>query len=62
MKINIEELSFEEIREVVDRLRAMKIESKFTMIGSSIVLQTEQGPVSLPRNEASALFGIPAVF
>jgi hypothetical protein len=62
MKINIEELSFEEIKEVVDRLRAMKIESKFSMLGSSIILQTENGPVQLPKNEASALCGIPAVF
>ena len=62
MKINIEELTYDEIKEVVDRLRALKIESKFAMSGSAIVLQTEQGPVSLPKNEAVALVGIPALF
>lgn len=62
MKINIEELSYDEIKDVVDRLRAMKIESKFARLGSSIVLQTEQGPMVIARNEAVELFGIPAVF
>ena len=62
MKINIDELTYEEIKDVVDRLRAMKIESKFSRLGSSIVLQTEQGPMVIARNEAVELFGIPAVF
>jgi len=62
MKINIEELSYDEIKDVVDRLRAMKIESKFSRLGSSIILQTEQGPMVIARNEAVELFGIPAVF
>ena len=62
MKFNIDELSYEEIKDVVDRLRAMKIESKFSRLGSSIVLQTEQGPMVVARNEAVELFGIPAVF
>ena len=62
MKINIEELSYDEIKDVVDRLRAMKIESKFARLGSSIVLQTEQGPMVIAHNEAVELFGIPAVF
>jgi len=62
MKINIEELSYDEIKDVVDRLRAMKIESKFARLGSSIVLQTEQGPMVIARNEAVELFGIPALF
>ena len=62
MKINIEELSYDEIKDVVDRLRAMKIESKFARLGSSIILQTEQGPMVIARNEAVELFGIPAVF
>jgi len=62
MKINIDELSYEEIREVVDRLRAMKIESKFARQGASVILQTEQGPMIIARNEAVELFGIPAVF
>lgn len=62
MKINIDELSYDEIKDVVDRLRAMKIESKFARLGSSIVLQTENGPMQVARNEAVELFGIPAVF
>ena len=62
MKINIDELSYEEIKDVVDRLREMKIESKFARIGASVVLQTEQGPVQVPAEEAIELFGIPAVF
>ncbi len=62
MKINIDELTYEEIKEVVDRLRQMKIESKFTRMGGMIVLQTEQGTVQVPQNEAAALYGIPAVF
>ena len=62
MKINIDELSYDEIKDVVDRLRAMKIESKFSRLGSSIILQTENGPMQVARNEAVELFGIPAVF
>ena len=62
MKINIDELSYEEIKDVVDRLRALKIESKFSRLGASVILQTEQGPVQLAHNEAVELFGIPAVF
>ena len=62
MKINIEELTLEEVKEVVDRLRALKIESKFAMSGSSIVLQTEQGRIQVGRNEAVELFGIPAIY
>jgi len=48
--------------EVVDRLREMKIETKFARVGASIILQTEQGPVQVPQNEAIELFGIQAVF
>ena len=62
MKFNIDELSYEEIKDVVDRLRAMKIESKFSRLGSSVVLQTEQGPMVVASNEAVELFGIPALF
>jgi len=62
MKINIDELTYEEIREVVDRLRQMKIETKFRRMGATIILQTEQGTVQIPQNEAAALYGIPAVF
>ncbi len=62
MKINIDELTYEEIKEVVDRLRQMKIESKFRKVGSTVVLQTEQGTVQVPNNEAVELYGIPAVF
>jgi hypothetical protein len=62
MKFNIDELSYEEIKDVVDRLRAMKIESRFARFGSSVVLQTEQGPMVVARNEAVELFGIPALF
>lgn len=62
MKINIDELTYEEIKDVVDRLRNLKIETKFRRLGSSIILQTEQGPVQLPRNEAVELLGVPAMF
>ena len=62
MKFNIDELTYAEIREVVDRLREMKIETKFSRVGASIVLQTEQGPVQVPQDEAVELFGISAVF
>ena len=62
MKINIDELSFDEIKEVVDRLRAMKIESKFSRLGSRVILQTDNGPVQVAGNEAAALWGIPSVF
>ncbi|VVB99944.1 Uncharacterised protein [uncultured archaeon] len=62
MKINIDELTYEEIKEVVDRLRQMKIESKFRRVGATIMLQTEQGVVQMPATEAVELYGIPAVF
>jgi hypothetical protein len=62
MKINIDELTYEEIKDVVDRLRQMKIETKFRRIGGMIMLQTEQGAVQVSQNEAAALYGIPAVF
>jgi hypothetical protein len=62
MKINIDELTYDEIKDVVDRLREMKIESKFARLGASIILQTEQGPVQLPSNEAVEILGIPAIF
>jgi hypothetical protein len=61
MKINIDELTFEEIKEVVDRLRNMKIETKFRRVGPSIVLQTEQGPVQVAQNEAIEILGVPAM-
>ncbi|HIH19336.1 TPA: hypothetical protein HA225_05145 [Candidatus Micrarchaeota archaeon] len=61
MKINIDELTFEEIREVVERLRNLKIETKFRRVGPSIILQTEQGPVQLPNNEALEIAGVPAM-
>lgn len=61
MKINIDELTFEEIKEVVDRLRNMKIEAKFRRMGPSIILQTENGPVQLPNNEAIEILGVPAM-
>ncbi|MCX6769829.1 MAG: hypothetical protein NT051_04085 [Candidatus Micrarchaeota archaeon] len=62
MKINIDELTYEEIHEVVSRLRQMKIETKFMRVGASVVLQTEQGPIQVAQNEAAAFFGIPAMF
>lgn len=62
MKFNIDELTYEEIKEVVDHLRQMKIETKFARLGSTVVLQTEQGQVQLPKNEAAAILGIPAIF
>ena len=62
MKINIDELTYEEIKDVVDRLRQMKIEAKFRRVGATIMLQTEQGTVQVAQNEAVELYGIPAVF
>jgi hypothetical protein len=62
MKFNIDELTFEEIKDVVDRLRQMKIETKFRRLGSSIILQTEQGTVQVAQEEAVEIFGVPAMF
>ena len=62
MKINIDELTYEEIREVVEQLRCLKIEAKFHRLGGSVVLQTEQGPVQVPHAEAVDVLGLPAVF
>ncbi|MCX6772644.1 MAG: hypothetical protein NTV88_02645 [Candidatus Micrarchaeota archaeon] len=62
MKINIDELTYEEIKDVVDRLRQMKIETKFRRFGATIMLQTEQGVVQVARNEAVELYGVPAMF
>ncbi len=62
MKFNIDELTFEEIKDVVDRLRNMKIETKFRRLGASIILQTEQGPMQVAQNEAVEIFGVPAMF
>jgi len=61
MKINIDELTYEEIKDVVDRLRQMKIEAKFRRVGATIMLQTEQGVVQVAANEAVELYGIPAI-
>lgn len=62
MKFNIGELTVEEIREVVDRLRQMKIETKLRRLGSSVILQTEAGPVQVAGNEAVEILGVPAMF
>ena len=62
MKINIDELTYEEIKDVVDRLRQMKIETKFRRVGATIMLQTEQGTVQVAANEAVELYGVPAMF
>ena len=62
MKFNIDELTYEEIKEVVDTLRRMKIEAKFAVVGSSVVLQTECGPVQVRREEAVEMMGVPAMF
>lgn len=62
MKINIDELTYEEIKNVVDRLREMKIEAKFRRIGATVMLQTEQGAVQVAANEAVELYGVPAMF
>lgn len=62
MKFNIDELTYEEIKDVVDRLRNMKIETKFRRLGASIILQTEQGPMQVAQNEAVEIFGVPAMF
>ena len=59
MKINIDELTYEEIKEVVEQLRNMKIETKFRRLGGSLILQTEAGPVQLPQNEALTIYGVP---
>lgn len=62
MKMNIEELTYEEIKEVVDTLRRMKIEAKFACSGNCIVLQTECGPVQVAKEEAVEMMGVPAMF
>lgn len=62
MKINIDELTYEEIKEVVDRLRSMKIETKFRRLGASIILQTENGPVQVAQNEAVEMLGVQTMF
>ncbi len=59
MKINIDELTLEEIKEVVDRLRSMKLETVMRRAGPSVVLQTEQGPMLVPKAEALDIFGVP---
>ena len=60
MKINIDELTYEEIKEVVDRLREMKLETIIRKSGPSIILQTENGPVQIAESEAEA-YGVPAM-
>ena len=62
MKINIDELTYEEIKEVVERLRNLKIETKVRRMGPSVVLQTENGPVQLSEPEAIEIAGVPAMF
>jgi len=62
MKFNIDELTYDEIKEVVDRLRQMKIETKFAKRGASVILQTEQGQIQVAPSEAVELFGLPAMF
>ncbi len=61
MKINIDELTYEEIKEVVDRLRMMKLETIIRKSGPSIILQTEQGPVQIAGEEAVEVYGLPAM-
>jgi hypothetical protein len=61
MRINIDELTYEEIKEVVERLRKMKLEASFYRRGPSVILQTEQGPVQLSEPEAEE-YGMPAIF
>lgn len=61
MKINIDELTYEEIHEVIERLRNMKIESKLQRMGGLVVLQTEAGPVQLSADEAVDVLGIPSI-
>ena len=62
MKINIDELTYEEIREVVERLRSLKLETVVRRAGPCMVLQTENGPMQVPRNEAVDIFGVPEMF
>ena len=62
MKINIDELTYEEIKEVVDRLREMKLETVMRRFGPSVILQTEQGPVQIAESEAAEIYGVPAMF
>ena len=62
MKINIDELTYEEIKEVVDRLRNMKIETKVRRMGPSVILQTENGTVQVGQSEAVELLGVPEMF
>ena len=61
MKINIDELTYEEIKEVVDRLREMKLEAVMRRMGPSVILQTEQGPVQIAECEAAEIYGVPAM-
>ena len=62
MKFNIDELTYDEIKEVVDTLRKMKIDTKFSCSGGSVVLYTENGPVQVAREEAVEMLGVPAMF
>lgn len=61
MKINIDEITYEEMQDVIARLREMKIESRIRRFGSSVILQTEEGPVHLPQAEAIDILGVPAM-
>ncbi|MCX8195397.1 MAG: hypothetical protein N3G22_04825 [Candidatus Micrarchaeota archaeon] len=62
MKINIGEITYEEVQEVLERLRKLRMEAKIIRLGSSVVIQTDYGAVQIPKNEAAELFGIPALF
>lgn len=61
MKINIDELTYEEIRDVVERLRNMKLETVMRRKGPSMILQTENGPVQIAESEAAEVYGVPAM-
>ncbi len=62
MRIDIAELTYDEMRDVMQKLRELKMETKVKKLGASFVLQTENGPMQVPRNEAVALLGVPAMF
>ncbi|MCX8197056.1 MAG: hypothetical protein N3G80_01935 [Candidatus Micrarchaeota archaeon] len=59
MKINIGELTYEEMREVAERLRNLKIEISIRRVGTCLILQTENGPVQLHQDEAAETFSLP---
>ena len=42
MRINIDELTYEEIKDVVERLQRLRMESEFKRRGDSVFIQTKE--------------------